>query len=436
MLTFQNPGLLDPRLIYTFGANVKTGPSPIGYFGTGLKYAIARILAGGGGISIQSGEARYEFSRQSSTIKGKTLDFIQMDTYELSSNTSPSSTQTLAFTTDLGKNWKPWMVYRELYSNALDEGGEVSQEAEPHYSDMTSIYVDWPELDLVYEEREKYFLDNAKLLWKSAEIEIHPARTDGAVFYRGIRVTTIPHKQSTYTYNILHRETLTEDRTLDLWTCSYRITQALTALDNQGLAEAILLSPSSTYESNLDWDTTGVSEFSPIMRDVLKQQQHNQRLNASARRRGRGLYSNDYLPRILPMSDEQREKVNSLPGLFQAFGLAYPWEKVYLGDMGEDQDPVFTSDRVLWLSPDALAQDNWLAQVLTQRFAGQKWEEFRAEKELLGLMHKLRPDLAILQPYAVGDSDMGFAGVEEAAEPALEAEGLPYDLLSGDQIPF
>lgn len=41
MLTFHNPGELDPRLITTFGVSIKESTNPIGYFGTGLKYALA-----------------------------------------------------------------------------------------------------------------------------------------------------------------------------------------------------------------------------------------------------------------------------------------------------------------------------------------------------------------------------------------------------------
>lgn len=37
---FKNAGVIDPRAIATFGVSSKEGASPIGFFGTGLKYAV------------------------------------------------------------------------------------------------------------------------------------------------------------------------------------------------------------------------------------------------------------------------------------------------------------------------------------------------------------------------------------------------------------
>lgn len=50
---FENPGEIDPRMISTFGVNVKENDSAIGFFGTGLKYAIAILLRNHHRISIQ-----------------------------------------------------------------------------------------------------------------------------------------------------------------------------------------------------------------------------------------------------------------------------------------------------------------------------------------------------------------------------------------------
>jgi len=44
MITFENDGEIDLRAISQFGINVKTGDSPIGFFGTGLKYALAVLM--------------------------------------------------------------------------------------------------------------------------------------------------------------------------------------------------------------------------------------------------------------------------------------------------------------------------------------------------------------------------------------------------------
>lgn len=55
MIVFENEGEIDPQLIMLIGVNVKASDSAIGFFGTGLKYAIACLLRWGEEIEIQSG---------------------------------------------------------------------------------------------------------------------------------------------------------------------------------------------------------------------------------------------------------------------------------------------------------------------------------------------------------------------------------------------
>jgi hypothetical protein len=47
IVVFENPGEIDAAAIRTFGVSVKEGENPIGFFGTGLKYAIAILLRTG-----------------------------------------------------------------------------------------------------------------------------------------------------------------------------------------------------------------------------------------------------------------------------------------------------------------------------------------------------------------------------------------------------
>ena len=55
MLSFYNAGIINEISITTFGINAKNDDSAIGYFGTGLKYAIAVLLRNGHEIKIKSG---------------------------------------------------------------------------------------------------------------------------------------------------------------------------------------------------------------------------------------------------------------------------------------------------------------------------------------------------------------------------------------------
>ena len=63
---FENPGEIDPLAIRTFGVSVKEGDNPIGFFGTGLKYALAILLRTGHQVSMQAGELTLAFGTKRS----------------------------------------------------------------------------------------------------------------------------------------------------------------------------------------------------------------------------------------------------------------------------------------------------------------------------------------------------------------------------------
>lgn len=200
MLIFQNTGLIDINAAITLGVSVKDGDSPIGFFGTGLKFSIATILRNGGSITIWSGLDEYRFESEQVVIRGEPFEMVTMNG------------DRLGFTTQLGRNWKPWMAFRELASNAKDEGGKYwhtsSGESVPRVH-STTIMVEgiddvWPEHDTILLESQPIYADE--------KIEIHDG-TSPYLFYRGVRVCT-PPAPTAFTYNVLSPLTLTEDRTV------------------------------------------------------------------------------------------------------------------------------------------------------------------------------------------------------------------------------
>ena len=121
---FSNPGLIDLRAITTFGVSSKENDSAIGFFGTGFKYALAILLRERQDITILRGKTKkYKFSHKTQTVRVDKFDFIYMNE------------QALNFTTDLGKTWKLWQAYRELYCNCVDEYGKVEFSRARYYQD-------------------------------------------------------------------------------------------------------------------------------------------------------------------------------------------------------------------------------------------------------------------------------------------------------------
>lgn len=106
MIVFENDGEIDPQLIALIGVNVKQSDNAIGFFGTGLKYAVACCARWGETMTVQSGMAEFRFHAEDTVISGHTFSIISMR--------SRVDTLRLGFTTELGKQWEPWMVYRML----------------------------------------------------------------------------------------------------------------------------------------------------------------------------------------------------------------------------------------------------------------------------------------------------------------------------------
>lgn len=198
-----NPGLIPMEAVTTMGVSVKETDHPIGFFGTGLKYAIASLLRMGHEITIWRGQDRYDFSVEKSSIRGKDFDLIVM--------TGPQGAQRLGFTTHLGAKWEMWQAFRELYSNCLDEGGSVSFSPETPEGDYTTIMVTGAAFAEVARTRDRFFL-STEPIYKGTLVSIHPGKSTG-LYYRGVLVREL-NQPSHYTYNITTSMDLTEDRTL------------------------------------------------------------------------------------------------------------------------------------------------------------------------------------------------------------------------------
>lgn len=231
MLVFKNKGLIPEATITVMGVHVKTIDNPIGQFGTGLKYAISIILRLGGKITIYRGTKKLEFALTEQQIRGKDFRIVNMNGKKL------------GFTDHMGINWKPWMAYRELTSNARDEGGTVhlwpfdADKAPEGEKGYTTIVVDCPELDTAHHDRHTLFLQTEPL-WSLVGVDVHPGESE-YIFYRGIRVMKLD-KKSKYTYNLTKAVQLTEDRTI-----LYPTTVPMY------IVEAVMQSPSAMFLENV-----------------------------------------------------------------------------------------------------------------------------------------------------------------------------------------
>jgi len=263
-ITFQNKGLIDLTCITTFGISVKDNDDAIGFFGSGLKYAIAIIIRNRGKITLYRGLDKYEFYSKSHDVKGKTFDVIYMKHQD-------DETQ-LGFTTRTGINWELWQAFRELYCNALDEHGEVLQETAIPLDDHTTIEVDLNEFDQLYNMRDYIVLPN-RFDYKNDRVAIIK-RPSKYLYYRNIRAVELqPDRPALFTYNVLYQQTLTEDRTLKYpYVATSEIAHAIAVCNDKEIIQAVLTCDNE-YESALP--LTAYSHLtSQVFLDTLKELMH------------------------------------------------------------------------------------------------------------------------------------------------------------------
>jgi len=221
-VTFITPTTFDFRSITLFGVNSKPNSGAIGYFGTGLKYAIAVLMREEQSIHIISDNVSYEIKTAPIQFRNKNFESIQL--WKAGEYLSD-----LPFTTELGKNWNLQNAYRELWSNTMDEQGEISDaESIDLESSNTYIFINGELFDRVHTHRYDFLLDpKKKLLWSNSIIEVYEGGNT-PIYYKGIGVYS-PDYVTTFTYNILAATQLTEDRTLYApWRFYHLLTETLT----------------------------------------------------------------------------------------------------------------------------------------------------------------------------------------------------------------
>lgn len=261
MISFQNAGLIDIRAVITFGASSKETANPIGFFGTGLKYAIAILLREQHEVELYRGLDRYRFFVQPTRIRVHDFDVVCME--------GPDGTKELGFTTELGKQWQLWQAFRELYCNAKDEGGTCDRGLAKPSADTTTVRVKGEAFDAVYFDRYNIFLESKPAVVGELA-EIHASRGD-YIFYRGIRVSRLKDTPGLYRYNILRKITLTEDRTVAE---PYQITNAImgTVLqcEEESIVRDVLFAPQGTFEHGLSWNNNWTAPGPVFTRQVIE----------------------------------------------------------------------------------------------------------------------------------------------------------------------
>lgn len=262
---FKNDDLIPLEAFTTFGCNAKpNSDNPIGYFGTGLKYAVAVILRLEGTVRLFRGTEEFVFYTSEKDFRGSNFAMVRMKRRKgLFSRWNYSA---LPFTTELGKNWEPWMAVRELESNTRDENGRsdfIDDEIPEGMSFLnefsgidghTHIIVECPKFEQAYIDLDKIFMPEKKLLHEIGHIQIYEGESN-YIFFRGLRVTDLSNP-SKFTYNLTTGITLTEDRTSKYpYSDTCAIMYAWMGMNDANLLEEILdIDEEKNFEGSFPFD--------------------------------------------------------------------------------------------------------------------------------------------------------------------------------------
>lgn len=329
IVKFANSGPIDPAVWSTFGVSVKETDNPIGQFGTGLKYAIAVLMRENRSLKITSCGETYFFGVETANIRGK--DFQQ-----ITCNGRP-----LPFTTHLGSKWELWQAYRELYSNCVDEGGDIGEEGD------TVIHAEIGDV-----EHSDVFLPPRNAIISSNGCDIFPGESRH-LYYKGIRAGSL-QRRSMYTYNITSAD-LTEDRTFKyMFQVDQAISSAILTATNKDFLREWATQSKELFEESVSFSNsyaTPSPEVLELTRQYRRQSVYFQpELFAKALKH---LGHDEYVK--IDFNEMQSRIVDKAKTFCQTIGHAIDYPIHLVRDLGDETlalanmatKEIYVSDRVL-----------------------------------------------------------------------------------------
>lgn len=320
---FVNDREIDLEAALTMGVNAKLEENnPIGFFGTGLKYAIAVLLRSGHQITIASGTNLSAFTTEKKETRGTEYELVL------------HKGEKTGFTTSLGKNWEIWMAYRELFCNAQDEGGYVSLIPVEPKEGQTVIAVLGFECFNVHLNRSKYFLETTPILvTENCEVHIPATEEGGAIYYKGVQVSKTSEGR-TYNYNILSKLSLTEDRTLAAEYEAYKIIGETIALtEDLSIIQNTVLNKGTNEQHRCMWDY--IPKVSTVFAAALESCREQLPYDLSNLRRSKCLKKPENKPKV-NLSKEETDLVSEALKTLSLIGFDIESEIVISDDLGEN----------------------------------------------------------------------------------------------------
>lgn len=193
-LKIQNDGELDIRLVALMGGTTKANDKyKIGQFGTGLKYTLAFLYRNNLDFKIFVGEKEVLLHTEKEEIRGEVFEIICINGHRTS------------ITTKMGEDWLAWMIIRELWCNALDEGGATKDETEitTGEGNKTTFFIQIDrQIQDVLKNWNKYFIHEQEAIWGDDTYKLYPAGDHLTLYKNGVLIHESTNHKSVFSYDI------------------------------------------------------------------------------------------------------------------------------------------------------------------------------------------------------------------------------------------
>lgn len=260
-IKIQNNGLLDIRLVSLMGGTTKENQSnKIGHFGTGLKYVLAYMVRNNLSLKIFIGKDEVSIEKQYENISGTDFSILYING------------QRSSITDKMGRDWKPWMILRECWSNAIDEGGHSRTITDSIIGEegKTTFYF---EMDMqfhnVWNNWNKYFIDEFEPLYSCDDFAIYPATEKLRIYKQGVLVYEIESDQkSIFSYDYKHSD-LNELRELQTSVSSIVYRCIVHLQDTKMITYFLENCNEEVYEATMDWDWAFLGSFNQVWKDTI-----------------------------------------------------------------------------------------------------------------------------------------------------------------------
>jgi hypothetical protein len=213
----QNQGQIVPEDLMLIGSSSKRDAvGKIGFFGSGWKYALAVLMKNGAKPIIFSGKEEIDIDTEMVEHRGNIAEVITING------------QRTSLTTGMGPKWLMWQAFREIFSNAIDEGGHHIYGSNNPYGteDITRVYIpNVPGIKEVMDAFDTYFTfqltpsftdqyGSKLFIWENEQKNTFH-------FRKGIRCYENLHQKSNYSIDFAEIS-INEQRLSDSWTVRAR----------------------------------------------------------------------------------------------------------------------------------------------------------------------------------------------------------------------